>query len=189
MIAYHDREWGVPVRDDCVLFEFLTLESAQAGLNWRTVLHKREGYRRAFSGFDPAAVAAYGAREVEQLLANADIVRNRLKIAAAIENAKGFLRVQEEFGSFAAYAWGFVAGKTVEHRIATAQDIPQTTAESETMSRDLRKRGFKFVGPTICYAFMQAVGMVNDHELACAYRMRLTDPKDPSSIGSRIASR
>jgi DNA-3-methyladenine glycosylase I len=165
MIAYHDKEWGVPVHDDSKLFEFLILEGAQAGLSWEIILNKREGYRAAFSGFDPAKVARYGERKREQLLQDARIVRNRLKIAAAIQNAKSFLAVREEFGSFNSYIWQFVDG--VPRKRKRGQDVPAHTVESDAMSKDLAKRGFKFVGSTICYAFMQAVGMVNDHNQSC----------------------
>ena len=167
MIDYHDREWGVPVHDDRRLFEFLILEAAQAGLSWRTILNKRENYRDAFDDFDPETVAGYGPVDVARLLGNPGIVRNRLKIEAAIRSAGQFLRVQEEFGSFDAYAWRFVGGEPIDHRIATSGQVPARTAESDAMSKDLKGRGFKFVGSTICYAFMQAVGMVNDHETAC----------------------
>lgn len=167
MIAYHDEEWGAPVHDDRTLFEFLILEGAQAGLSWKTILHKRENYRAAFSKFDAKKIARYGAADVKRLLANAGIVRNRLKVAAAISNAKAFLNVQKEFGSFDAYVWGFVDGKPMNGRIKTMKDVPAKTAISDALSKDLKKRGFKFVGSTICYAFMQAVGMVNDHEIKC----------------------
>jgi DNA-3-methyladenine glycosylase I len=170
MVAYHDTEWGVPVHDDRVLFEFLILEGAQAGLSWQTVLNKRENYRKAFSRFDPGKIARYGAKDVKRLLGDPGIIRNRLKIAAAIQNAKAFLEVQKAFGSFDAYIWRFVGGSPIEHHITTIRDIPAKTAESDAMSRDLLVRGFKFVGSTICYAFMQAVGMVNDHELSCFRR-------------------
>lgn len=174
MVAYHDREWGVPVHDDRVLFEFLILEGAQAGLTWQTILSKRENYRKTFSGFDARKIARYGESDARRLLTDAGIVRNRLKIAAAIQNARAFLGVQREFGSLDAYIWRFVAGKPIDHKIKTAKDIPVTTAESDAMSKDLRKRGFKFVGSTICYAFMQAVGMVNDHEIGCFRYKRLS---------------
>jgi DNA-3-methyladenine glycosylase I len=164
-IAYHDNEWGVPVHDDRKLFEFLILEGAQAGLSWEIILNKREGYRAAFSGFDPTKVARYGERKREQLLQDARIVRNRLKIAAAIQNAKSFLRVCEEFGSFDRYIWQFVDG--VPRKRKRGQGVLTHTAESDALSKDLVKRGFKFVGTTICYAFMQAVGMVNDHNHSC----------------------
>jgi DNA-3-methyladenine glycosylase I len=164
-VAYHDREWGMPVHDDRILFEFLILEGAQAGLSWETILRKRDNYRRAFDNFDPRKVAKYDQRKVEKLLADEGIIRNRLKIAAAIQNAKAFLGVQKEFGSFDAYVWRFVNGKPLPRKRGTP--VPVTTAESESLSRDLLKRGFKFVGPTICYSFMQAVGMVNDHTIDC----------------------
>jgi DNA-3-methyladenine glycosylase I len=165
MIAYHDREWGVPQHDDRVLFEFLILEGAQAGLSWSTILSKRAAYRNAFSRFNPARVAEYDAKKVRELLANPGIVRNRLKIAATIENARSFLAVQKEFGSFHAYIWQFTGGKPKINR--WKQGVPAQTPESQAMSKDLLKRGFRFVGPTICYAFMQAVGMVNDHMVEC----------------------
>jgi DNA-3-methyladenine glycosylase I len=165
LIAYHDREWGVPLHDDLKLFEFLILEGAQAGLSWEIILNKRDGYRSAFSGFDPSKVAKYGERKVEQLVGDARIVRNRLKIRAAIQNAKSFLAVREEFGSFDRYIWRFVNG--VPRKRKRAQSVPAFTVESDAMSKDLRQRGFKFVGSTICYAFMQAVGMVNDHSPSC----------------------
>ena len=171
MIAYHDQEWGVPVRDDRVLFEFLILEGAQAGLNWETILRKRENYRRAFSRFDAKRIARYGAKDVKRLLADEGIVRNRLKVNAAIINAQKFLEVQREFGSFHDYIWQFVGGKPKVNHPRSMKDVPATTPESDAMSKDLRKRGFKFVGSTICYAFMQATGMVNDHALSC-YRSR-----------------
>ncbi|MEK6576581.1 MAG: DNA-3-methyladenine glycosylase I [Nitrospirota bacterium] len=167
MITYHDREWGVPIHDDKKLFEFLILEGAQAGLTWETVLKKRENYRRAFSSFDPIKIARYDAKDVQRLLADAGIIRNRLKIQAAITNAKNFLEIKEEFGSFEKYIWQFVDGKPIIHRFQYLKDIPVTTKESDTMSKDLRKRGFKFAGSTICYAFMQAIGMVNDHIIDC----------------------
>jgi DNA-3-methyladenine glycosylase I len=159
MIAYHDSEWGVPAHDDRVLFEFLLLEGAQAGLSWETVLRKRQNYRAAFHGFDPERVARYGPRDVKRLLGNPGII--------AIANARAFLDVQAQFGSFDTYAWRFVGGTPIDHRIAAGNQVPAKTQESEAMSRDLVKRGFKFVGPTICYAFMQATGMVNDHEITC----------------------
>jgi DNA-3-methyladenine glycosylase I len=166
-VAYHDEEWGVPVRDDRRLFEFLLLEGAQAGLSWITILRKRENYRRAFAGFDAEKVARYGLRQVERLLADPGIVRNRLKIEAAINNAKRFLAVQEEFGSFDAYIWRFVDGRPIVNRWKSLKQVPASTPESDTLSRDLKARGFKFVGSTICYAHMQATGMVNDHLLDC----------------------
>jgi DNA-3-methyladenine glycosylase I len=166
-IAYHDTEWGVPQHDDRVLFEFLILEGAQAGLSWSTILNKRENYRRAFDHFDALKVANYDARKVRKLLADAGIVRNRLKIASSIQNAKAFLAVQKEFGSFDAYLWRFVGGKPIRNRWKTMKQVPARTPESDALSKDLLKRGFKFVGSTICYAFMQAIGMVNDHTLDC----------------------
>jgi DNA-3-methyladenine glycosylase I len=167
LIAYHDEEWGVPVHKDGKLFEFLILEGVQAGLSWLTVLRKRENYRAAFGGFDPAVVAGYKERDVQRLLANEGIIRNRSKIEAAITNANKFLDIQQEFGSFDAYIWSFIGGKPKNHGFRSLAGIPATTEESDAMSRDLKKRGFKFVGPTICYAFMQAVGMVNDHTIDC----------------------
>lgn len=166
-ITYHDREWGVPVHDDRKLFEFLILEGAQAGLSWTTILNKRENYRKALDGFRPEKIARYTARDVKRLLNDPGIVWNRLKIAATITNAKAFLAVQKEFGSFDKYIWGFVGGKPKQNRWRTMKQVPARTAESDAMSRDLLKRGFKFVGSTICYALMQATGMVNDHLVAC----------------------
>ena len=167
MIEYHDKEWGVPVHDDRTLFEFLILEGAQAGLTWQTVLNKRENYRRAFEGFHADKIACYGKEDVNRLLTDAGIIRNRLKIASTIQNARAFLKIQKEFGTFDVYIWQFVGGKPINHKIKTIKDIPTNTKESDVMSKDLIKRGFKFVGSTICYAFMQAVGMVNDHEIKC----------------------
>ena len=164
---YHDDEWGIPVHDDLVLFEFLILEGAQAGLSWSTILRKRDNYRAAFADFDPARVAKFSDKETAALLLDPGIVRNRLKITGAIINARAFLSVQKEFGSFDAYIWTFAGGKPLINRWPSMQDVPATTAASDTMSRDLKKRGFKFVGSTICYAFMQATGMVNDHLVAC----------------------
>ncbi|HXK06096.1 MAG TPA: DNA-3-methyladenine glycosylase I [Verrucomicrobiae bacterium] len=164
---YHDTEWGVPVHDDRLLFEFLVLEGAQAGLSWSTILNKRENYRKAFGGFDPRKVARYDERKIAALLENPGIVRNRLKVRAAVTNAKAFLAVQKEFGSFDAYMWSFVGGKPVQNRWQTLKDVPPRTEVSDTMSKDLIKRGFTFVGSTICYAHMQAVGMVNDHLVTC----------------------
>jgi DNA-3-methyladenine glycosylase I len=174
-IDYHDREWGVPVHDDKLLFEFLTLEAAQAGLSWYTVLKKRENYRKAFNQFDPKKMAKYDEKRIERLLGNSGIIRNRQKIMAAINNAKRFLEVKEEFGSFDTYMWRFVGGKPVVNKIRMLSDYPTTTPESEAMSKDLRQRGFKFVGPTICYAHMQATGMVNDHTLDCYRRQEIID--------------
>jgi DNA-3-methyladenine glycosylase I len=166
-VAYHDEEWGVPVHDDRVLFEFLVLEGAQAGLSWITVLRKREAYRRAFDKFDPRKVARYDERKVASLLADAGIVRNRAKVASAIKNAKAFLDVQEEFGSFSAYQWRFVDGRPIQNERRSIKQVPARTAESDAMSKDLKSRGFSFVGTTIMYAHMQAVGMVNDHLVTC----------------------
>ena len=166
-LTYHDREWGVPVHRDRELFEFLILEGAQAGLSWTTILNKRENSRKAFDGFRAEKIARYGARDLKRLLANPGIVRNRLKIAATIQNAKAFLAVQKEFGSFDSYLWGFVGGKPKQNRWRKMSDVPASTTESDAMSRDLAERGFKFVGSTICYALMQAVGMVNDHLVTC----------------------
>lgn len=166
-IAYHDTEWGVPLHDDRALFELLILEGAQAGLSWSTVLNKRENYRKAFDGFDAVKIAAYDAAKVAELLSNAGIIRNRLKIAATIRNATAYLRVREEFGSFDAYLWGFVGGRPHQTRRRTLAELPARSAESDALSRDLLRRGFKFVGSTICYAFMQATGMVNDHLVTC----------------------
>lgn len=166
-IAYHDREWGVPVHDDRLLFEFLTLEGAQAGLSWITILRKRHAYKDAFAGFDPEAVARFDRAKVARLLANPGIVRNRLKVESAITNARAFLKVREEFGSFDAYQWRFVDGRPIRNAWRSIQDIPASTPVSDAMSRDLKKRGFRFVGSTICYAHMQAVGMVNDHTVDC----------------------
>ena len=172
MIRYHNEEWGVPLHDDRGLFEFLILEGAQAGLSWSTILQKRENYRKAFDHFDAARVARYNQRKIDKLLSDAGIVRNRLKIAAAIQNAKAFLAVQKELGSFDAYIWQFVNGKPKKNNWETAS-APTRTAESDAMSKDLKLRGFKFVGTTICYAFMQAVGMVNDHERGCFRRAEI----------------
>jgi DNA-3-methyladenine glycosylase I len=166
-ITYHDEEWGVPVHHDRVLFEFLVLEGAQAGLSWNTILKKRENYRKAFDGFRPEKIARYGKRDVQRLLRNDGIVRNRLKIAATIENAKSFLAVREEFGTFDAYLWSFVGGNPIQNRWRTLDEVPTRTTESDAISRDLLRRGFKFVGSTICYALMQATGMVNDHLVTC----------------------
>ena len=166
-ITYHDEEWGVPVHDDRLLFEFLILEGAQAGLSWTTILKKRANYRKAFDGFHVEKIARYGARDVKRLLGDAGIVRNRLKIGATIENAKRFLAVRKEFGTFNAYLWSFVGGKPIQNRWQRMANVPARTAESDAMSRDLQRRGFKFVGSTICYALMQATGMVNDHLVTC----------------------
>lgn len=166
-VQYHDEEWGVPVHDDCTLFEFLVLEGAQAGLSWETILKKREGYREAFDHFDPTAVAKYGKRKQQSLLSNPGIVRNRLKIEATIQNARAFLAVQKDFGTFDKYVWGFVGHRPKQNAWKSLAEVPARTAESDAMSKDLKRRGFTFVGSTICYAFMQAVGMVNDHLVGC----------------------
>ena len=166
-IEYHDREWGVPVHDDRVLFEFLILEGAQAGLSWDTILQKRENYRTALDNFDVERIARYDARRLRALLNNPGLVRNRLKIASTVRNAQAFLRVQEEFGSFDKYVWQFVGGKPMQNSRRSSKEVPAKTAESDSLSRELKKRGFNFVGSTICYAFMQAVGMVNDHLVDC----------------------
>src|SRR5258708_13982201 len=166
-IPYHDLEWGVPVRDDSRLFEMLILEGAQAGLSWTTILKKRENYRKAFDEFAIKKIAAYDTKKIDSLLSDSGIVRNKLKIAATIQNAKGFLQVQNEFGSFASYIWRFVNNKTIKNSFFSLHEYPAKTKEAEMMSKDLLKREFKFVGPTICYAFMQAVGMVNDHQIFC----------------------
>jgi DNA-3-methyladenine glycosylase I len=165
--SYHDHEWGVEIHDDRTLFEFLVLEGAQAGLSWSTILRKREGYRKAFDNFDARKISKYSESSVSRLLTNSEIIRNRLKINATITNARAFLQVQKEFGSFDRYIWQFVNGKPIQNSWRKMTDIPSTTPESDAMSKDLQKRGFKFIGPTICYAFMQAVGMVNDHVVDC----------------------
>jgi DNA-3-methyladenine glycosylase I len=167
MALYHDEEWGVPVHDDQCLFEFLVLEGAQAGLSWETVLRKRERYREVFDGFDASKIAQYDARKVRALLADTGIIRNRLKISSTISNAQAFLEAQREFGSFDTYIWKFTGGKTLRHARRTPREVPARTAESDAMSKALKKRGFRFVGSTICYAFMQATGMVNDHLRTC----------------------
>ncbi len=177
-LAYHDEEWGVPSRDDRHLFELLVLEGAQAGLSWATILRKREGYRRTFAGFDPQAVARFGATDVERLLGDAGIVRNRLKVESAITNAHATLAVQEEQGSLAAYLWEFVGGEPRVNRWTSLGEIPSETDESRALSKDLKRRGFRFVGPTVCYAFMQATGLVNDHVLACFRHDEITSLTD-----------
>ena len=166
-LAYHDEEWGVPLHDDRRLFEMLVLEGAQAGLSWLTILKRRENYRRAFDGFDPQVVARYGDAEIARLLGDAGIIRNRLKIKSSVTNARAFLKVQEEFGSFDRYVWGFVDGRPVQNAWTTLDELPARTALSDTLSKDLKARGFSFVGSTICYAHMQATGMVNDHLVGC----------------------
>ena len=167
MLAYHDEEWGVPLHEDRGLFELLTLEGAQAGLSWSTILNKRAAYRKAFDRFDPRKVARYDAARIAALLEDPGIVRNRLKVAGTVKNAQAFLAVQKEFGAFDAYIWQFVGGKPIQNRRRTKEEVPARTAESDAMSKDLQKRGFTFVGSTICYAFMQATGMVNDHITTC----------------------
>ncbi len=174
-IKYHDEEWGAPVHDDRIIFEFLTLEGAQAGLSWYTVLRKREAYRKAFSEFDPAKVARYGKRQLKSLLNNPGIIRNLQKIEAAINNAMRFLEVQQEFGSFDAYIWRFVGGKPIVHKLRKLKDYPAMSPESDALSMDLKQRGFKFVGSTICYAHMQATGMINDHVVDCFRRRQIVD--------------
>ena len=174
-IDYHDKEWGVPVHDDRLLFEFLTLEGAQAGLSWYTVLRKRENYRLAFDQFDPEKVARYDEQKVLELLGNAGIIRNRAKILAAVNNARKFLEIREEFGSFDAYMWSFVGGRPIVNELRELADYPATSRESDEMSRDLRRRGFKFVGSTVCYAHMQAIGMVNDHTVDCFRRREIIE--------------
>jgi len=184
-ITYHDVEWGVPVHDDRLLFEFLILEGAQAGLSWTTILNKRDNYRKAFDGFRPEKIARYGVRDVKRLLGDAGIVRNRLKIVAAIENAKTFLTVRKEFGTFDAYLWSFVGGKPIRNRWNRMADVPARTTESDAMSRDLQRRGFKFVGSTICYALMQATGMVNDHLVTCPRHAELRKDYRTADHGQR----
>ncbi len=174
LACYHDREWGEPLHDDQVHFEFLLLDGAQAGLSWRTILEKRENYRTAFDGFDPRKIARYDARKVRSLLKNAGIVRNRLKIRSSIVNAQVFLAIQEEFGSFNKYVWKFVGGKTIQNRWKTASKVPASTAKSDALAADLKKRGMSFVGTTIIYAYMQSAGMVNDHTINCFRHAELT---------------
>ena len=174
--SYHDKEWGVPNHDDRSLFEFLILEGAQAGLSWSTILKKRQGYRKAFADFDVQKIARYSEKDVARLLTNSEIIRNRLKISGAITNARAFLKVQEQFGGFDPYIWRFVDGRSIQNSWKKMADIPASTPESEVMSRDLHTRGFKFVGSTICYAFMQAIGMVNDHVLDCFRHEELRNP-------------
>ena len=167
MVKYHDKEWGKPVRRDRKIFEFLVLESAQAGLSWLTILRKREGYRHAFADFEPSSVARFSAQDISRLTKNRNIIRNRLKIEAAINNAKRFLEVQKEFGTFSKYMWSFVKGRPIDGKRQSLKDLPATSKESETFTKDLKRRGFKFLGPIVIYAHMQAVGMVNDHVLSC----------------------
>jgi DNA-3-methyladenine glycosylase I len=182
MIEYHDREWGVPVHDDRTLFEFLILEGAQAGLSWETILKKRENYREAFDNFEAKKIANYDRRKFRELMANPGIVRNRLKIDATISNAKAFLATQKEFGSFDSYIWTFVGGKPKKNSWRSSQRLPASTPESDAMSKDLRQRGFRFVGSTICYAFMQAVGMVDDHSRQCYRRKQPRQPSKSTAI-------
>jgi DNA-3-methyladenine glycosylase I len=176
-VRYHDEEWGVPVHDDAVLFEFLILESAQAGLSWYTILRKREGYRAAFAGFDPQAVARFTAADTDRLMQDQSIVRNRRKIEAAVSNARAFLETGERFGTFASYLWDFVDGRPIVNTLRTLADYPASSPESRNLARDLKSRGFSFLGPTTCYAFMQATGLVNDHSLDCFRRRELLDGK------------
>lgn len=178
MIAYHDEEWGVPLHDDGKLFEFLVLDAFQAGLSWRTILHKRENFRRAFDGFDPERIVRYNKRSVERLMKDAGIIRNRLKIEATVANAKSFLEVQDEYGSFDTYVWQLVGGAPKQNRWRSLKQLPATTPGSDRMSKDLKSRGFKFVGSTTCYAFMQAAGMVNDHLVRC---FRYDEVQKPTS--------
>jgi DNA-3-methyladenine glycosylase I len=180
-IRYHDEEWGVPAHDDRTLFEFLILEGAQAGLSWDTILQKRQNYRAAFDGFEPALIARYDRKQITRLLKNPGIVRNRLKIASAVQNAKAFLKVQEEFGRFDRYIWQFVDGNPRTNTRRVMKQVPSRTAESDAMSRELKKRGFNFVGSTICYAFMQAVGMVNDHLVQCFRYSQIRDLNVPKT--------
>ncbi|MEJ2695039.1 MAG: DNA-3-methyladenine glycosylase I [Candidatus Sulfobium sp.] len=180
--SYHDHEWGVPVHDDRLLFEFLTLEGAQAGLSWSTVLKKREGYRKAFDNFDARKIARYSEKDFARLLTDPGIIRNRLKIRAAIANAAAFLQIQEEFGSFDSYVWRFVDGRPVQNSWRRVTEIPPSSRESDAMSKDLRERGLRFVGTTICYAFMQAVGMVNDHVTGCFRYKELRNKRDTTTL-------
>jgi len=176
MIAYHDEEWGVPLHDDRKHYEFLLLDAMQAGLSWKTILHKRENFRAAFAEFDPAKVARFTEKRIEKLLSDAGIIRNRLKVQAAVTNARSFLKVQKEFGTFDAYIWQFTGGKTVDHRRKSLRQLQATSRESDAMSKDLKARGFKFVGSTICYAYMQAAGMVNDHLTNCFRYRQILNP-------------
>src|SRR4030043_36615 len=185
--SYHDNEWGMEIHDDRSLFEFLVLEGAQAGVSWSTILRKREGYRKAFDNFDARKISKYSENAVSQLLTNSEIIRNRLKINATITNARAFLQVQKEFGSFDNYIWQFVNGRPVQNTWKRITDIPSSNPESDAMSKDLQKRGFKFVGATICYAFMQAVGMVNDHAVGCFRYKELKNKSEHNPTGYRIA--
>jgi len=185
-LAYHDEEWGVPVHDDLRLFEMLTLEGAQAGLSWSTILNKREGYRRAFAGFDPAKVARFRPAKIERLLQDPGIVRNRLKVESTVANAKAVLTIQREFGSLDAYLWRFVGGSPIVNRWKRLADLPAETAVSRDMSRDLKRRGFRFVGPTVCYAFMQAVGLVQDHVVSCFRHREIVAESSPPDAHTPI---
>ncbi len=184
-VAYHDQEWGVPLHDDRLLFEFLILEGAQAGLSWITILRRREHYRRAFAGFDPAVVADFDEQKIATLLQDASIIRNRLKVHAAVSNARAFLKVQADVGSFDAYIWQFVDGKPIQNTWRSLAEVPAETAVSHMMSKDLKQRGFRFVGPTICYAFMQATGLCNDHVTDCFRYEQVKALSKPSSDSSR----
>ena len=188
MVAYHDTEWGVPVHDDPTHFEFLVLEGAQAGLSWSTILHRRAGYRKAFAGFDIAKVARFTPAKIEKLLEDTGIIRNRAKVESAVRNARAFLAVAEEFGSFDAYVWGFVGGRPIVNSWRRIGQVPPTSPESEALSKDLRRRGFGFVGPTVCYAHLQATGLVNDHVVSCFRYAELTG-SDASGRGRRSGSR
>jgi len=188
-MSYHDHEWGVPIHDDRSLFEFLVLEGAQAGLSWSTILRKREGYRKAFDNFDAKKISNYPEAVVSRLLANPEIIRNRLKVNAIVMNARAFLRVQKEFGSFDRYVWQFVNGRPIQNSWKKMTEIPSSSSESEAMSKDLKKRGFKFVGTTICYAFMQAVGMVNDHVTGCFRYDQLKNRSERNGSVHRIATK
>ncbi len=187
--SYHDNEWGVPIHDDRSLFEFLILEGAQAGLSWSTILKKREGYRKAFDNFDARKISKYSKTDISRLLHDSEIIRNKLKISATVTNARAFLQLQKEFGSFDNYIWQFVNGKPIRNSWKKITDIPSSTPESDAMSKDLRRRGFKFVGTTICYAFMQAVGMVNDHVVSCFRYKELKNKAEHIESAHRIAAR
>lgn len=185
-VDYHDREWGVPITDDTMLFEFLTLEGAQAGLSWATVLKKRENYRQAFANFNPEIIAQFDENKIQELLQNPGIIRNKLKVRSTITNAQNFLEVREEYGSFAKYIWQFVDYKPMQNIWKTLEEVPTTTSQSDAMSKDLKKRGFKFVGTTICYAFMQAIGMVNDHTIDCFCYQEIVDKYNKSSSSPNV---
>ena len=185
--SYHDNEWGVPIHDDRTLFEFLVLEGAQAGLSWSIILRKREGYRRAFDNFDAREISRYSRADISRLIANPEIIRNRLKVNAIVTNARAFLQVQKQFGTFDRYIWQFVHGRPIQNSWEKMTDVPSSSPESEAMSKDLQKRGFKFVGTTICYAFMQAVGMVNDHLVGCFRYEELRNRGEQDQLAHRIA--